>query len=83
MRGLILLVLPPVFLWNARWWIGHVHSERRRLRFVASLTQMWWRTLAAMVFSIPLISIPIVVVWFTKWGAVNILIEPCERRGNT
>jgi hypothetical protein len=80
-RGLILLGLPPLFLWYARWWISHVHSERRRLRFVASLTDMWWRTLAAMVLSILLITIPIAAVWFTKWVVDNIWIES-EKRHN-
>jgi hypothetical protein len=44
---------------------------------------MWWRTLAAVVFSIPLLTVPAVLVWINKWGAANILIEACERRGNT
>jgi len=74
-HALILLALPPLFQWYARWWISHVHSERRRLRFVGSLAQTWWRTLAALVFSIPVITIPVVIVWLKKWAAANIWIE--------
>jgi len=80
-RGLILLAYPPLFQWSGRWWTSHVHSEHHRLRFVGSLGQTWWRTIAALVFSIPLITIPIVLVWLYKWGAANIRIE--SERGST
>jgi hypothetical protein len=80
-RGLILLALPPLSVWSLRWGLSHVHSERRRLRFVGSLAQTSWRSFAAMAFSIPLLTIPAVVVWINKWGAANILVESRDRRG--
>jgi hypothetical protein len=70
-------------VWSGSWWLRHVHSERHRLRFVGSLADAWWRTFAAIIFSIPLLTIPAVLVWINKWGAANTLIEARERRGNT
>jgi hypothetical protein len=73
--GLILLAFPLLTHWSIHWWIGHVHSEQKRLRFVGSLAQTWWRILTAMMFSILIVTIPSAMVWLCNWGTANIRIE--------
>lgn len=77
--GVILLALPVLLHWSIRWWIGHVHSRRGRLRFVGSLAQTWWRILTAMIVSVLIFTIPSAMVWLYKWATDNLRIEAESR----
>jgi uncharacterized membrane protein YjgN (DUF898 family) len=58
-----------------RWMARHTESKTRALRFHGEGPQILWRTLATLLFSIPVVTIPWAFLWYTRWLVGNTTIE--------
>jgi uncharacterized membrane protein YjgN (DUF898 family) len=58
-----------------RWFARHTESKTRALRFHGEGPQILWRTLATLLFSIPVVTIPWAFLWYTRWLVGNTTIE--------
>jgi len=64
-------VLAGMYRWTAR----HTESETRALRFRGEGPQILWRTLATLLFCVPIVTIPWAWLWYTRWVVGNTTIE--------
>jgi uncharacterized membrane protein YjgN (DUF898 family) len=64
-------ILAAMYRWMAR----HTESETRALRFHGEGPQILWRTLATLLFCIPVVTIPWAFLWYTRWLVGNTTIE--------
>jgi hypothetical protein len=58
-----------------RWMAGNTRAEDVALRFNGEGLQILWRILVAILLSVPLVTIPFVWLWYTRWLVQNITIE--------
>jgi hypothetical protein len=64
-------VLAAMYRWMAR----HTESETRALHFHGEAPQLLWRTVATLLFCIPVITIPWAWLWYARWLVRNTTIE--------
>jgi len=67
-------------VWSFRWVTRHIKSRGSAFRFVGTGFQCLWRTVAALVASIPLITAPWAIAWIVRWFATSLEIEETEER---
>lgn len=64
-------VLAAMYRWMAR----NTRADDRALRFHGEGLEILWRTVAAALFSIPVVTIPWAWLWYTRWLVRNTSIE--------
>lgn len=65
-------------VWYTRWIAKQLIAPGVDIRFVGSGFQLLWRTVAACVASVPLLTIPWTISWFLRWYITSFEISQTE-----
>lgn len=57
-----------------RWAASHTRSEHRALAFRGTGFEILWRTLAMVLFCLPIVTIPWAFLWYTRWLVSQVTI---------